>query len=257
MGRIKQSVAWWCFVPNIMTPEALVRAAADIGYEALDLVDQEYWPLVKEHGLRILAHRGHESLTDGLNRLENRTRILQELRENIALAVQWGIPNLVCFSGNRNGLDDKAGAQITAETLRQIAPVAEDAGVTLVLELLNSKVDHPDYQCDKTAWGVQVCELVDSPRVKLLYDIYHMQIMEGDVIRTIQDSHAHFGHYHTAGNPGRHEIDESQELNYAPIMKTILNTGYEGYVAQEFIPTGDPMAALKAAFEICDVRWGS
>jgi hydroxypyruvate isomerase len=253
MSRIKQSVAWWCFTPNIMTPEALVRASAEIGYEAIDLVGPEYWQLVKDHGLKISAVGGHQSLTDGLNRRENRARIVDELREKIALAAQWGIPNLICFSGNRNGIDDAIGAEITAETLRLAAPMAEDAGITLVLELLNSKVDHPDYQCDKTAWGIQVCQMVDSPRVKLLYDIYHMQIMEGDIIRTIQDQNAHFGHYHTAGNPGRHEIDDSQELNYPPIMKAILNTGYEGYVAQEFIPTGDPVAALKAAFEICDV----
>lgn len=228
-------------------------ASAEIGYEAIDLVGPEYWPLVKDHGLKISAVGGHQSLTDGLNRRENRGRIVDELREKIALASEWEIPNLICFSGNRAGVDDATGAEITAETLRHVAPMAEDAGITLVLELLNSKVDHPDYQCDKTAWGVQVCQMVDSPRVKLLYDIYHMQIMEGDVIRTIQDQHAHFGHYHTAGNPGRHEIDDSQELNYPPIMKAILKTGYEGYVAQEFIPTGDPVAALKRAFAICDV----
>jgi len=253
MGHIKQSVAWWCFAPNKMTPESLVRTAADIGYEAIDLVSEEYWPLVKEHGLKISGVGGHQSLTDGMNRRENRTRIEQELREKIELAVKWGIPNLICFSGNRNGVDDTVGAEITAETLRHVAKMAEDAGITLVLELLNSKVDHPDYQCDKTTWGIQVCQMVDSPRVKLLYDIYHMQIMEGDIIRTIQDHHAHFAHYHTAGNPGRHEIDDSQELNYAPIMRAILDTSYDGYVAQEFIPAGDPTVALKAAFELCNV----
>src|SRR5262249_24071518 len=152
---------------------------------------------------------GHTALTDGMNKRENRARITQELRANLDLAVQWGIPNLICFSGNRNGISDSEGAEITPQTLRHVAPMAEEAGVRLVLELLNSKVDHPDYQCDHTAWGVQVCEAVDSPRVKLLYDIYHMQIMEGDVIRAIQDHDTHFGHYHTAGNPGRHEIDDT------------------------------------------------
>jgi len=250
MAHIKQSVAWWCFTPGKMTPEDLVRTAAEIGYEAIDLVGQEYWQLIKDHGLRISAVGGHKSLTEGMNHRENHAHIERELRESIA---KWSIPNLVCFSGNRNGIGDIEGAEITAEALRSVAKVAEDAGVTLVLELLNSKVDHSDYQCDHTAWGIQVCQMVDSPRVKLLYDIYHMQIMEGDIIRTIRDHHAHFGHYHTAGNPGRHEIDDSQELNYPAIMRIVVETGYEGYVAQEFIPTGDPVAGLKRAFDLCNI----
>lgn len=253
MSHIKQSVAWWCFVPEKLSPQALVRAAADIGYQGIDLVGQEYWPLVKDHGLKITAVGGHQSLTDGLNRRENRARIEQEMHKAVELAVQWDIPNLICFSGNRNGIDDPTGAEITAENLRPLARIAEDAGVTLVLELLNSKVDHPDYQCDSTAWGVQVCEWVASPRVRLLYDIYHMQVMEGDIIRTIRQHHAHFGHYHTAGNPGRAEIDASQELNYPAIMRAILETGFEGWVAQEFVPSHDPVAALQAAFDLCSV----
>lgn len=251
MPSIKQSVCWWCF--NQMQPEALVRAAAEIGYAAVELVGQEHWPLVKDHGLTIAAMGGHGTIVDGLNRRENRDRILREISANLQLAASWGIPNLICFSGSRNGLSDEVGAEITAETLRAAAPLAEDAGVTLVLELLNSKVDHPDYQCDHTAWGVRVCEMVDSPRVKLLYDIYHMQIMEGDVISTIQSNHAHFGHYHTAGVPGRHEIDETQELNYPAIIRAVRSTGYDGYLGQEFIPTGDPVAALRHAFALCDV----
>jgi hydroxypyruvate isomerase len=254
MSLIQQSVSWWCFVPDQLTPEAFVRAAAETGYAAIDLVGQEYWPLIKDHGLKIAAVTGHQSLTDGLNRRENAGRIEQELRANLALAGQWGIPNLICFSGNRNGMDDVTGAEITAETLRRVAPMAEDAGVTLVVELLNSKVDHPDYQCDKTAWGVQVCQWVGSPRVKLLYDIYHMQIMEGDVIRTIRENYAWFGHYHTAGNPGRNEIDQTQELNYPAILRAIAETGYTGYVAQEFIPARDPVTSLRQAFEICNIR---
>lgn len=253
MSSIRQSIAWWCFVPDLMTPETLLRSAVEIGYEAVELVPQQHWQAVKDHGLKIASIGGHTALTDGMNRRENRDRIAQELRANLDLAVQWGIPNLICFSGNRNGISDSEGAEITAETLRHVAPMAEDAGVTLVLELLNSKVDHPDYQCDHTAWGVQVCEAVNSPRVKLLYDIYHMQIMEGDIMRAIQQHHAHFGHYHTAGNPGRHEIDQSQEINYPPIMRAIAATGYTGFVGQEFIPLGDPAASLKAAFELCNV----
>jgi hydroxypyruvate isomerase len=253
VSRLKQSIAWWCFVPGALTPEALVRAAADIGYPALELVDEEYWPLVKQYDLQMVSHRGHASITDGLNRKESRARIQGELRDNITLAVQWGIPNLICFSGNRSGISDTIGAEITAETLSSVARMAEDAGVTLVLELLNSKIDHPGYQCDHTAWGVKVCEMVNSPRVKLLYDIYHMQVMEGDIIRTIKMYHQHIAHYHTAGNPGRHEIGGDQELNYRAIAEAIAATGYGGYLGQEFVPTGDPVAGLKAAFALCDV----
>ncbi|MBZ0299504.1 MAG: TIM barrel protein [Anaerolineae bacterium] len=250
MSNLKQSAAWWCFVPAVMTPEAFVQAAADIGYNAVELVPQEYWPLVKEHGLSIASVGGHGPLTDGLNKRENRDRITREIEANLKLAVEWGIPNLIVFSGNRNGLDDEAGAAITAENLRLVAKQAEDAGVTLVLELLNSKVDHPDYQCDHTPWGVTVCQMVDSPAVKLLYDIYHMQIMEGDIIRTIQQQYPYFGHYHTAGNPGRQDLDDQQELYCPPIFRAIEATGYAGYVGHEFTPKGDPAAALRAAFTL-------
>ena len=251
MGRIKHSAAWWCYVRGDMTPERFVRAVAEIGYDAVELVDQSYWQMVKDHGLGIASIGGHMTLVDGLNKRENHARIAAELHENIATAAKWSIPNLICFSGNRNGLSDDEGAEITAEGLRLAARAAEDAGVTLVLELLNSKVDHKDYQCDHTDWGVRVIKMVDSPRVKLLYDIYHMQIMEGDIIRTIREHHAHFGHYHTAGNPGRHEIDDTQELNYPAIIRTIADTGYDGYLGQEFVPTGDSVAALRDALARC------
>lgn len=254
MSHIRQSISWWCFIPAKMTPEALARAAADIGFEALELVDEEYFQLVKDHGLKIASHRAHTSLVDGLNRRENRDAIEKELHHNLALAVKWGIPNLVCFSGNRRGQDDAVGAEITAENLRYFARLVEDSGVTLTLELLNSKIDHPDYQADHTPWGVKVIEMVESPHVKLLYDIYHMQVMEGDVIRTIRDHHRHIAHYHTAGNPGRNEIDEAQELNYRAIAQAIANTGYTGYLGHEFIPTRDPAQELKRAFAICDVE---
>jgi hydroxypyruvate isomerase len=248
---MKQAVAWWCLTPRALTPEQLVRAAAEIGYAGIELAEPEYWPLIRAHGLTIVSTRGHESLTDGLNRRENHDRIEREVLANLKVAAQWGIPVLICFSGNRNGLADDRGVEITAEGLRRVARAAEDAGVTLALELLNSKVNHPDYQCDHTAWGLRVCELVGSPRVKLLYDIYHMQVMEGDVMRTIRDHHAAFGHYHTAGNPGRNELDETQELNYRAIVRAIRETGYDGYIGQEFIPRGEPVAALRAAFDVC------
>ena len=253
MARIKQSLAWWCFERGDMTPEKLVRAAAEIGYAGVELVKEEHWQLVRDHGLALASVDGHRSIEQGLNRREHHDRIERELTARIAQAEQWGIANLICFSGSREGLNDEAGAETTAEGLRRVAKAAEDAGVTLVLELLNSKVDHPDYQCDHTAWGVKVIEWVDSPRVKLLYDIYHMQIMEGDIIRTIREHHAAFGHYHTAGNPGRHDLDDTQELLYPPIMREITATGYEGYVGQEFIPRGAGAAALRAAWELCNV----
>lgn len=249
---MKQSFAWWCFAPQVESPEALVRAAAEIGYRGVDLVDQQYWSLITDYGLAIAAIGGHQSIADGLNRRENHDRIERELTAQLELAVRWKIPNLICFSGNRAGLDDVHGAENTAAGLQRVARAAEDAGVTLVLELLNSKVDHPDYQCDHTAWGVQVCELVDSPRVKLLYDVYHMQIMEGDLIRTITAHHACFAHYHTAGNPGRHEINGYQEINYPAVAQAISATGYAGYLGQEFIPQGDPITALRDAFILCE-----
>jgi len=236
-----------------IAPETILKAAADIGYEACELVGEEYWPMARDAGLVIAAVGGHESIAEGLNRRENHARIQQEVREQIKKAVKWGIPNLICFSGNRNGLDDDTGAEVTAEGLRLLAPMAEDAGVTLVMELLNSKVDHHDYQCDRTPWGVRVCEMVNSSRVKLLDDIYHMQIMEGDIIRTITDNAQWIGHYHTAGVPGRRDMDETQELYYPAIMRAIVETGYDGYVGHEFIPKGDPVEALKSAFDLCNV----
>jgi len=251
MAAIKQSVSAWCF-ESAMSPQNLARTLAEIGYAGVDLVDQEHWFLFKERGLAIAAVNGHRSIEEGLNRRENHDRIEREITANLELAARWGIANLIVFSGARRGLDDATGAEITAEGLRRVAGAAEDARVTLVLELLNSKVDHPDYQADHTAWGVQVCAMVGSPRVKLLYDIYHMQIMEGDIIRTIRDNAAYIGHYHTAGNPGRHEIGTMQELYYPAIMRAIRDTGYNGYVGQEFIPAGDPLTALREAFEVCN-----
>lgn len=253
MSHIKQSISWWCFEQGGMTMERMVRLAKDIGYEAIELVEQEHWQYIKQHGLQIASMKGQASIEEGFNRREHHERLQQEVRANIALAAQWGIPNVIIFSGNRREQDDKSGAEITAEGLQGVVEAAEDVGVTLVLELLNSKVDHPDYQADSTAWGVEVCRMVDSPVVRLLYDIYHMQVMEGHIIQTIRDYHEYFAHYHTAGNPGRNEIDERQELQYRPIVQAIVATGYSGYLGQEFIPTGEPEAALRQAFEICNV----
>lgn len=247
---MKQSFTWWSFSKN-QSPDELLKAAADIGYDAVEILDEVDFPLSKKYGLAMSLHRGHLGLTKGMNRREHHAGIMKELETNIKLAEEWNIANLVCFSGNRDSLSDDEGAEITAEILRKAAPLAEGAGIMLVLELLNSKIDHPDYQCDHTPWGVKVIEMVASPKVKLLYDIYHMQIMEGDLIRTIKNNHQHFGHYHTAGNPGRNELNETQEIYYPPIFRAIRDTGYTGYIAHELVPIGDPKAALKQAFDLC------
>ncbi len=200
---------------------------------------------------------GEISLTEGWNNKSLHATLIKTFTEAIPLVAQAGYKNLICFSGNRNGMDDETGMNNCVEGLKQIMPLAEKHGVIIQMELFNSKVDHPDYMCDKSAWGVELCKRLGSPNFKLLYDIYHMQVNEGDVIRTIRDNHQYFGHYHTAGVPGRHEIDETQELFYPAIMKAIVATGYKGHVAQEFISTGktneDKLAALKKAVGICDV----
>jgi hydroxypyruvate isomerase len=249
MSHILQSVAWWGFVPGVLSPDQFVRAVADAGYDGIDLVPEEQWPLVTSHGLAIASSDGHASITLGLNRYDQHARIEAEIRQRLRLAQEWGIPNLICFSGNREGIDDATGIEITAAGLRRVAPAAEAAGVTLVLELLNSKVDHPDYQADRTRWGLQVCQQVNSPRVKLLYDVYHMQIMEGDIIRTLQSFHPLIGHYHDAGCPGRHEPDDGQEIHYPAVWRAIAATGYDGYIAHEFLPRGDAVEALRTTYQ--------
>jgi hydroxypyruvate isomerase len=251
MSAIFQSVAWWCFVPEKLTPEQFVRAVAEAGYKAVELVPPEYWSLVQDQGLAISGIAAHQPLTVGLNRRDLHDRLEDEIRASIANAQRLSIPSLICFSGNRNGLNDEAGAAITAEGFTRVAAEAERAGIDLALELLNSKVDHPDYQADHTAWGVQVCRAVASPRVKLLYDIYHMQIMEGDIIQTIRSAKDYISYYHTAGNPGRNDLDEDQELDYPPILSAIKETGHTGYVVHEFIPKGDPIMALRSTFQEC------
>lgn len=253
MSQIKQSFCWWCFDKAGLTPQQLLRAAADIGYQGVELVGPEHWPLIKEHGLRIVSTNGGLSIGQGLNRREHHEQLEQRMRAAIEQAEQWNIPNVIVFSGNREGLDDRLGAEITAEGLRRVAGAAEEAGVTLVMELLNSKVNHKDYQCDHTAWGVEVCRMVNSPRVKLLYDIYHMQIMEGDLIETIRKNIRWIGHFHTGGVPGRHELDGTQEVQWDGVMRAIADSGFKGYVAHEFVPIGDPIGSLRKAVELCDV----
>jgi hydroxypyruvate isomerase len=196
---------------------------------------------------------GGGTIPDGLNRKENHDKIEKQFRENIPRAAAAGVPNVITFSGNRRGQADAEGIDNCVIGLNRVKAIAEDKGVTICLELLNSKVNHKDYQCDHTAWGVEVMKQVGSPRVKLLYDIYHMQIMEGDVIRTIQQNIAYIGHFHTGGVPGRHELDGTQELNYRAVAEAIVALGYQGYFAHEFIPVRDPLKSLSEAVELCDV----
>jgi hydroxypyruvate isomerase len=252
-GALKQSVSRWCF--GKWSLDELCSHAARIGYRGIDLLPPADWPVVRKHGLvcALGAMGGPVTIEMGLNRVENHGPILDALDKGIDLAAEAGVPNIVCLSGNRAGMSDEEGLENCAKALRQIAPHAEKKGVTLCLELLNSKVDHKDYMADHTAWGVALVKKVGSPRVKLLYDIYHMQIMEGDVIRTIRESIGSIAHFHTAGVPGRHEIDARQELNYPAICRAIVDAGYTGFLAQEFVPTGDPLRALEEAFRTCDV----
>jgi len=252
MSAFKQSFAWWCVQNQVTDPARFFQAARQIGYAGVELLPRPLWDAALGAGL-VIAAEGVGSLTAGLNRLENHAAIAAEFQQKLELAAQYGIPNLIMFSGNRAGLSDIAGALNTAQGLRQLAAAAEAKGVTLVMELLNSKVDHTDYQCDHTDWGVLVMNLVNSPAVKLLYDIYHMQIMEGDIIRTLREQIAYIGHVHTAGNPGRRDLDDQQELNYPAIMRALAQTGYTGFVTQEFVPKGDPLKALRQAYDLCAV----
>ena len=250
---IKQSVSWWCFAGRGVSDRDLLREIKEIGYETVELIDAPLFELARDNGLIIAMHPGHQSIDRGLNDLSEYARIEAEIHESLTLAQKFAIPNLVVFSGNRReGLSDDEGRDNTAVGLKRLAKAAEEAGVTLLLELLNSKSDHAGYQCDHTAWGVEVCRLVDSPRVKLLYDVYHMQIMEGNLIATIGGSHEHFGHYHTAGVPGRHDLDGAQEISYPEVFRAIARTGYTGYIGHEFIPKGNSAAALKLAYDLCD-----
>jgi hydroxypyruvate isomerase len=256
--RIKQSVCLPMLWPTEVPLGEFLSALTDIGYPAVEIWNRdehfdELVTLCQELGLTIASMIGHGSDMVGLNDAAQHDRIEAELYESIDIAACCGIPGLICFSGNRRmGADDAAGVTVTVQGLCRVAPYAEEKGVNLNLELLNSKIDHPGYQCDHTAWGAAVCEQVGSPRVKLLYDIYHMQIMEGDIIRTIRDNIQWVGHFHTAGVPGRHDIDGSQELAYGAICDAIAGTDYDLYVGHEFRPRGDALQALRTAYAICN-----
>jgi hydroxypyruvate isomerase len=255
-GNINHSACRWCY--QSVPLEEFCAAAKKIGMVGIDLVGPADWPVLQKYNLISTMCNGAEiNLVDGWNDKQFHAKLIENYTTMIPLVAQAGYKNLICFSGSRRGIDDETGWNNCAEGLKQIMSLAEKNNVIIVMELLNSKVDHKDYQCDKTAWGVELAKRIGSPNFKLLYDIYHMQIDEGDVIRTIKENHPYIAHYHTGGVPGRHEIDESQELYYPAIMKAILGTGYTGYVAQEFIPTGkenkEKLAALKKAVKLCDV----
>jgi len=249
-GRIKQSVCRWCF--NKIPFEKLAAFSAQIGLAGLDLVGPQDWPILKKYGLICTMVSSH-GIGKGLNRRENHEACLAKIRQSIESASEAGFPNVICFSGNRGGLDDEEGLKHCVSAVKQVVGLAEKKKVLLCMELLNSKRNHKDYMCDRTHWGVKLVRQVGSPHFKLLYDIYHMQVQEGDVIATIRESKEYIGHYHTAGVPGRHEFDETQELYYPAIMRAIAQTGFQGYVGQEFIPTRDPLTSLKEAVTMCDV----
>jgi hydroxypyruvate isomerase len=251
-GRLKHSVSRWCY--GKIPIDDLCEAAKDIGYRSVELLDEADWKVPARHGLACAMANGFGTIPVGFNRLDQHDKLVADAERMIPHAAAAGVPNIVCFSGNRAGMSDGEGIANCIAGFRRITPVAERHGVTLCLELLNSKVDHKDYQADHTAWGVQVVQGVGSPRLKLLYDIYHMQIMEGDVVATIRANIPHIAHFHTGGVPGRHEIDDTQELNYRRVMQAIADLGFPGFVAQEFVPAREPaLASLRQAFEICDV----
>ncbi|GGO68386.1 hydroxypyruvate isomerase family protein [Bowmanella pacifica] len=255
-GNIRHSVSRWTY--GELSIEALCKVVKALGFSAIDLVGPQDWPVLKRFGIDSSMCNGAElNLTDGWCDTSFHDQLIPRYLKHIDLVADAGYTNLICFSGNKRGMRQDIGLANAVTGLKQILPHAQKRGVVLQMELFNSKVDHPDYMADNSAWGVALCKALGSEHFKLLYDIYHMQINEGDVIRTIRDNHQYFGHYHTAGVPGRHEIDDSQELNYRAIAKAIYDTGFKGYLAQEFIPTPPGMdgkiASLQQAVAICDL----
>ncbi|MCG3199779.1 MAG: TIM barrel protein [Candidatus Omnitrophica bacterium] len=250
-GRVHHSVCRWCY--RDIELEDLCKNAAAMGIASVELLNPEEWPIARKHGLTCAMANGPGGISDGWNTLENHDGLVERGEKRLAEVAGAGLPNMIVFSGNRRGMPDEQGLENCVKGLLRILPLAERLKVTVCMELLNSKVDHKDYMCDHTPWGVELVKRVGSERFKLLYDIYHMQIMEGDVVRTIRESKDYIGHYHTGGVPGRNEIDETQELNYAFVLQAIVDTGFQGFVAQEFIPKLDPMTSLARAVQLCDV----
>jgi len=251
-GRLKQSACRWCY--RDIPLENLAKAGAEIGLKGIDLLnDPNDWPVVKKYGLIPTMVSGAGTIPDACNRKDLHDKLEKEFQTNIPRAAENGVPNVITFSGNRKGMSDGEGLENTVAILNRVKGVAEKHNVTICIELLNSKVNHKDYMFDHTAWGVEVIKRVNSPRVKILYDIYHAQIMEGDIIRTIRENIQHIAHFHTGGNPGRNELDDTQELNWRTVAKTIADLNFQGYVAHEFVPKRDPLTSLREAVLLCDV----
>lgn len=250
-GNINHSVCKWCY--SDFTVEELANEVVKMGIKSIEIVGPESFPVLKEYGLSCAMANGPAGINENINRVERHAELVPANKVRIGEVADAGFQNMIIFSGNRDGQDDEEGLENCATALKQMVGDAEKRGVVICMELLNSKVNHKDYQCDNVAWGVKLVDMVGSDNFKLLYDIYHMQIMEGDIIRTIREYKDYFGHYHTGGNPGRNEIDETQELYYPAIMQAIVDTGYTGFVAQEFIPLRDPMTSLRQGIYICDV----
>jgi hydroxypyruvate isomerase len=253
-GHIRQSVCRWCYQKTPLSD--LSAFAAEIGLKGIDLLQPADYDVPKRYGLRCtMGYVGDDAFQgrNSLNRPENHAEIERAFRSGIPLAAKSGVPNVITFSGQRDGISDDEGARNAIVGLKRISKIAEDNGINICMELLNTKVDHPGYMADHTAWGVRVMEEVNSPNVKLLYDIYHMQIMEGDLIATIRRNIQWIGHFHTGGVPGRHELDDSQEVNWVGVMRAIAATNFNGYVAHEFLPTRDPLSSLRQAVDLCDV----
>ncbi len=250
-GRLKQSVARWCYAK--IPIDDLCRTAADLGITGMDLVAPEDWPVLRKYGITPSMVQGAGAFTEGWNNKANHDKLEEQARSSIVRAADAKVPNVITLFGARRGMSDQEGIDNCITGLNRVKKFAEDHGVTLCIELLNSKVDHKDYQGDHTSYGVAVIKGVDSPRVKLLYDAYHMQIMEGDLIRTIRDNIQHIAHFHCAGVPGRHEIDDTQEVNWHAVAKAIADLNFPGYIAQEFVPTRDPLTSLKQAVQVLTV----
>jgi hydroxypyruvate isomerase len=250
-GRLKQSVCRWCY--SKIPIEDLAKESARLGLRSIDLPANNELEVIRKYGLTPTMIQGATTIPDGFNRKENHAGIETRFRESVGRAVEFKGPSLIVFSGNRRGMSDEEGLENCVIGLKKVMPMAEDKNLLVCMELLNSKVNHPDYMCDHTKWGVELVKRVGSPKFKLLYDIYHMQIMEGDVIRTIRDNFQYIGHLHTGGNPGRNELDDTQELNYKAIAKAVVDLDFQGYYAHEFIPLRDPLTSLAEATDLCDV----
>lgn len=250
-GHLKQSVSRWCY--GGISLDDLCKAAAGMGLLSVELLDEKEWDVPGKYGLTCAMPNGPGGIAVGWNKAENHADLIKKSEHLLPIIAAHKFPNMILLSGNRGGTSDADGIRNCITGIKQIAPLAEKVGVTLCLEVLNSRHDHPDYHFDKVDWGVEVCKGVGSPRMKILFDIYHVQIMEGDVIQRIRDAKEWIGHYHTGGVPGRNEIDDTQELNYRPVCKAIVETGFQGYLSHEFIPTREPLASLREAVVLCDV----